>query len=938
MSKIRLYTKKTRLLILSALTLISSFISGNLIGQVTTTYPFTGSTASYTVPPCVSSITVTVAGADGGGPSGGNGAVITATIPVNPGDVLTMNAGGSGGLGAGGYGGGGIGYATAAGAATLGSYGGGGSSSLFLNGTPVIIAAGGGGTGGGTVGIGGGGGGCATGIDGLSTYGAGGTGGSQVAGGAGGTPWAGTPPGGSPGSLGQGGQGGFWFDASGGGGGGGYYGGGGGGNDGCCTGANGGGGGGGGSSLVPPGAGCNPASNNGAGYISITALPGISASNTGAYCVGEMIQLNATAGASSYSWTGPNGFTSSLQNPTIPAASLTDAGTYSVVGTGVGCLDPSSTIVVVVAPPTPSAGTDFVLCSGLPISLNGTQSQVGSVIGWTHNTAGINPVPNVIYTPNALNIDPNVNVNQPGLYSFILSENNGTCPVVMDTVQVLVSITTHTTSNTSPTCPGYSDGTITINNPNAVEYSYNNGVTYVLNSTQGGFPAGTYTVRSRNQYGCIFVSTVTIVDGPPLLISAGNDTLVCQNGTANLWASTSQPGLAVDYHWSHNSDLTANTTISPLANTIVFVYAEAPGGCLSDTTEVNITVREPITGLISPFDTICPGYPTTIGVNTFAGGIGAPYDIVWSTGETSSGISMDISVNPPTTTTYTATITDGCESTPLVMSTEVFVAPVPVPLMAPVPGLCEPAQFELINTTDPSMVESFTWNISDGQTYTDTNGVLTEEMMFGTYSVQLIVTSPQGCIDSVWFNDWLVSYQFPQAEFSWSPNPVQMFNTEVHFSNQSFLAAQNAWTFESGEPMASTLELPTTTFPLGFTGEYLVTLFVTSENGCVDSVSHLVPVLPEVLIYAPNTFTPDGDEFNQKWRLFLEGVDVTAFSLEIYNRWGEMIWESKDIEVGWDGTYDGTIAPQGTYTWKATARDSLTDKKYLWTGHMNILK
>jgi hypothetical protein len=131
-----------------------------------------------------------------------------------------------------------------------------------------------------------------------------------------------------------------WQTASGGGGGGGYYGGGGGGNDGCCTGANGGGGGGAGSSLVPAGGTCLANNNNNHGYVTINYQAGginISASNTGPYCAGQTISLSATAGATTYSWTGPNGFTSNLQNPTIPNATPLDSGTYTLNYTTPNC-------------------------------------------------------------------------------------------------------------------------------------------------------------------------------------------------------------------------------------------------------------------------------------------------------------------------------------------------------------------------------------------------------------------------------------------------------------------------------------------------------------------------------------------------------------------------------------------------------------------------
>src|SRR5690606_30735492 len=126
------------------------------------------------------------------------------------------------------------------------------------------------------------------------------------------------------------------------------------------------------------------------------------------------------------------------------------------------------------------------------------------------------------------------------------------------------------------------------------------------------------------------------------------------------------------------------------------------------------------------------------------------------------------------------------------------------------------------------------------------------------------VTSPQGCIDSVSYEDYLTVYPLPVAQFVWSPNPVQMFNPEVSFQNQSQLGTDFEWWFDGAEEGTSTAEHPTVLFPDGETGDYDVTLIVTSEYGCQDTITRIVQVVPEVLIYVPNTFTPDNDEFNQR--------------------------------------------------------------------------
>ena len=95
--------------------------------------------------------------------------------------------------------------------------------------------------------------------------------------------------------------------------------------------------------------------------------------------------------------------------------------------------------------------------------------------------------------------------------------------------------------------------------------------------------------------------------------------------------------------------------------------------------------------------------------------------------------------------------------------------------------------------------------------------------------------------------------------------------------------------------------------------------------------------MPEVLLFAPNTFTPDGDEHNSTWHIFIEGIDQTDFELVVYDRWGEMIWQSFDPDADWDGIYKGKLVPTGVYNWSLKTNDALNGKGYVWTGHINVL-
>ncbi|MFT5860136.1 MAG: gliding motility-associated-like protein [Flavobacteriaceae bacterium] len=852
------------LLSISLVFVLSTFISE---AQTTLTFPFTGAPQTWTVPSCVTAVNYTVAGAQGGGAGGGQGAVITGTIAVTPGDVFTFLSGGASAGTAGGYGGGGEGQL--ANTAIEASSGGGGGSTLLVNGVPITIAGGGGGTGGGTSLAIGGNGGCATGFAGTSPFGQGGSSGTQVAGGLGGPPWVAAGNSGSAGSIGQGGAGATdpcFNVAPGGGGGGGYYGGGGGGSD-CFGGAPyGGGSGGGGSSLVPAGAACAAGTNTGNGFITITFIGGLLAvaSNTGPYCEGELIQLNSSGG-SIYNWTGPNGYTSNLQNPMIAVSAVNMSGTYQVIVTDIACADIDTATTDVLVSPIPYVDPiiDQSICAGetiLQIDFTGI-------------------VPLTAYSWTNTNINTGMALNGT---DFIASFVGTAVGAVETSVVTIIPSTAF--------CSGPSED-----------------------------------------------FTITVWPAPS--INVGVDSIICQNGEATLNATGVGVGAPFTYHWDHTTNTGATQIEYPTTTDFYPVYVENQYGCISTSDSILITVLPPLSGTITPWDTVCPGYGTSISA-TSTGGLGQPYTFTWSTSEIFTGIGAHtIDVAPASTTSYTVTVTDGCESTPLVLSTNVRVAPVPVPLIDVLnPEQCEPAIFDIVNVTDPALNQYTYWLVNGTDQYLNQDTIITQALMAGQYDVQLIVTSFEGCIDSTTFTDILAVDPKPIADFRYSPNPVLMFNTNVRFINYSTNGYTYQWYFDGGIPSQSTQTNVDVIFPDGISGRYDVTLITTSELGCTDTMIHELIVFPEILIYAPNTFTPDGDEHNQSWQLYMEGIDIYDFELLIFNRWGEVVWESHDISVGWDGTYGGQPVQSGNYTWIVRTKGLLDDGKYTYNGHINLLR
>jgi gliding motility-associated-like protein len=131
---------------------------------------------------------------------------------------------------------------------------------------------------------------------------------------------------------------------------------------------------------------------------------------------------------------------------------------------------------------------------------------------------------------------------------------------------------------------------------------------------------------------------------------------------------------------------------------------------------------------------------------------------------------------------------------------------------------------------------------------------------------------------------------------------------------------------------------PTFIFPDTDPGTYPVCLATVSADGCMDTVCHDVIILDLFLIYVPNTFTPDNDGINDYFFPVLDGYDPLNFKMMIFNRWGDLIFETESPENKWDGTYKGLMSKEDTYVWKILTKDVGTGKKREFIGHVNLLK
>jgi gliding motility-associated-like protein len=450
--------------------------------------------------------------------------------------------------------------------------------------------------------------------------------------------------------------------------------------------------------------------------------------------------------------------------------------------------------------------------------------------------------------------------------------------------------------------------------------------------------AYTYTVDSN---GCISSATITVTEVNPTVtaVPTAADCHGIANGSAALTATN-----ATEYslNGAPNQPIPAPFVLNGLAagNYQVIVYNV--GGC---TAQVDFVITEPVAlavTSITPDLVVCSGDTSTL-TATGTGG-STPYTFTWITDAGVQGVGQTINVNTAATTQYCVVLTEACGSAP---DSACMIITVPQPLNLTLTpddaDGCYPHHVIFSNVTPgPGAPLLNTIDFGDGTAPITTNALDTCSHTYehpGVYTVSIVSISDTGCTYTNTFTNMITVYDKPLASFNISPNPTTIFETHIMLNNTSTTdVVAYSWSIPGAEPNNSTLENVGVDLPVGIVGNYLVTLVVTNEHGCLDSTSKIAQVLSDVILYAPNTFTPDGDEFNQNWFLHIDGIDIQQFNLQIYNRWGEVIWESNDPKGSWDGTYLGAIVPNGQYNWVLETKELVSDKKYTFNGYINVLR
>jgi gliding motility-associated-like protein len=445
-----------------------------------------------------------------------------------------------------------------------------------------------------------------------------------------------------------------------------------------------------------------------------------------------------------------------------------------------------------------------------------------------------------------------------------------------------IAVAASVTANVS--CKGGNDGSVT-----ATPGGGTAPIIYTWTPVGGGgaiasgLIAGTYTVNVIDSKGCTAVSSATVTEPPLLTIAAPAVPMICIGQSATLTATAAGGTINYTYGWMPGSLSGPSVSVSPVVTTTYSVAVVDSKGCTTSSTVI-VTIRQPLTVTAGAGKNVCAGSSTT--VTAIAGGGDGTYTYTWQPGNT---LGSSISVTPVGTQIYTVTVSDGC-GTPVATSvvTVQSVTPILTPAFTPDSTAgCAPLCVTFANTTTANNIKVF---------------------------------------------------PVPVAGFIADPKSTSILTPLINFTDNSTPdVVKWNWNFGDVPNSGSTKKNPTYTYK--DTGKYQVQLIVTTAYGCVDTIEDAVIIHGDYMFYVPNAFSPNGDGINDTF--FPKGymIDASCYKMLIFDRWGNLIFSSTDLNLGWDGKANGGAekAQQDVYVWKIETCD-YQKTKYAYVGHVSLVK
>ena len=626
-----------------------------------------------------------------------------------------------------------------------------------------------------------------------------------------------------------------------------------------------------------------------------------------AVCEGDTVTLSGS-GATSYSW--DNGVTDGVAF--IPTVTTT----YTVTGTdGNGCQNTDAITVTVnnCTQPTASFTTSYnSICIGNSITFTDNSTGMG-ITNWNWTFNGGTPSTANTQGSHTIAFDTAGTFNINLQITDINGVDDTTIAITVNPLPVVVANATATAI-----CQG---DTVTLSGTGATSYSWDNGVNDGVAFTPTA--TNTYTVTGTDGNGCSNTDQVTVTVNnctqPTASFTTSSNSICIGNSITFTDNST---GINVNsWNWMFNGG-TPNTANTQGTHTVTFntagtfnIILQVTDDNGTDDTTMTITVNPNPTVNAGTDQIVCEGSPVTLS------GSGAT-SYSWD-----NGVNDGVAFTPVSTTTYTVTGTDGngCQNTDVVTVTVNNCTQPTASFTTSAINICVGQTITYVDNSTGG-ITGWNWTFNGGTpSSASTQGSHTVTYFTaGTFNVTLQVSNSNGVDDTVMT---VMVNPKPQVTFlTTDDNCKESTGNITGIVTLGSYPITFSWNNGSTDSTLSNLT----------SGTYSV--LITDNNGCTNTEQVIINDLQEgcdYFVYVPNVFTPNEDGNNDVF--YVRGKGIRSMNIEIYNRWGNKVFESSNVEVGWDGKYGAADQNSAVFVYVISAVLE-NGKKVEESGNISIIK
>lgn len=525
-----------------------------------------------------------------------------------------------------------------------------------------------------------------------------------------------------------------------------------------------------------------------------------------------------------------------------------------------------------------------------------------------------------------------------GLYSLVVQDDNGcladsinfelTEPLFPEFDSLLVN---------GPSCYGSSAGSsVKAYASSGSLFSFNDGATFSTNNQINDIAEGAYWIHVQDANNCKGDSIQAIIVSPqPLSGFLGPDANICSGDMVDFTVFAVGGNAPYQYNWNNGNNFQLSFSENVYTDSSYSTEIIDANNCVYTTANQQITIASPPVITTSNDTIVC----SNSSVYLWAAHNHQVEDYVfnWSIGAANTEHFIIPTIESDTV--FYIDITDQCNLTSSdSIHVSIFVKPEIKFQIDSVNGCIPHTQEYIATISENGIMGNIDWGNSIGEIRSSNNNGLTIAYNFsGNDNLTANYTSLDGCEFQSDFDTYISINSSPIADFTYSPDRPDNYDNLISFKNESFEHTSSLWSFSGQRYDTENVDLPIESIN-NIYKPLLACLEVSNNENCSDQICKSVNIEADQLVLVPNAFTP-GDYNNSVFKAVGTNVDIYEFHMTIFNRWGEIVFESFDIDYGWDGTYNGKQLSTNTFTWKIrVSTESSPSQRNNLVGHVTLLR